>query len=274
MHTLRNSLKFVMALSLISFLLSVPSFGGFMEPGKYNGVVIFDRWGACYLYNGIYLMPISEKVKDSLRDYKGKAVLIDAQEVFQPINPGDGLIKKLVVLGPAAEPDVTQLGKPPKLEGLELRVASNFSVRNPDQLIIQLHNEGAVPLEIKMDALAPTLLAKKRGPKCFNEPSDGPSNAAFTRWDIAHLFSRQGLGRWCGTPRTIKLVLAPGTAHSRILELDPGQSIEIRLLFELSPGEYDFLAGYGGAGYEARNLASNQIDFDVDQAGKAHLITP
>ena len=37
---------------------------GIRGPGIYNGVVIFDRWGACYLYSGVYLMPVSEKVKD------------------------------------------------------------------------------------------------------------------------------------------------------------------------------------------------------------------
>ena len=41
--------------------------GGIRGRGKYNGIVIFDRWDSCYLYSGVYLMAVSEQGKDSLR---------------------------------------------------------------------------------------------------------------------------------------------------------------------------------------------------------------
>src|SRR6516225_5196465 len=74
---------------------------GIRAPGKYSGVVIFDRWGGCILFSGVYLMYISDSVKEQLREYEGQAVEIDALEVNQPTNPGDGLIRRLKILGPA-----------------------------------------------------------------------------------------------------------------------------------------------------------------------------
>ena len=77
--------------------------GHIYPPGKYNGIVIFDRWDGCYLYSGNDLMPVSEKVKESLRACDGKAVSIDAEQIEQRINPGVALIKELKVLGPAVD---------------------------------------------------------------------------------------------------------------------------------------------------------------------------
>ena len=74
------------------------SYGGVLVAGKYNGVVIFDRWDACHLYTGTYQLEISEKIKEQLRPYRGKAMLIDAQEVHQPMNPGDAIVTRLQVL--------------------------------------------------------------------------------------------------------------------------------------------------------------------------------
>ncbi len=63
-------------------------------PGKYSGVVIYDRWDACMIYNGIYVTYVSEEIKKDLRKYAGQAVQIDVKDIVQPINPGDGCIKK------------------------------------------------------------------------------------------------------------------------------------------------------------------------------------
>lgn len=67
-------------------------------------MVIFDRWGGCILFSGVYLMYISESTKEKLRDYEGQAIEVDALKVNQPMNPGDGLIRELKVLGPAKAP--------------------------------------------------------------------------------------------------------------------------------------------------------------------------
>ena len=51
-----------------------PCFGGIRSPGKYSGVVVFDRWDGCTLYSGIYVMYISEKTKDGLRPFEGQLI--------------------------------------------------------------------------------------------------------------------------------------------------------------------------------------------------------
>src|SRR5437870_9088382 len=75
-------------------LFSGPSSAGIRGPGKYSGVVFFDRWDGCILFSSVYLMYISEAVKDDLRSYGGQAIQIDALDVLQHVNPGDGLIRK------------------------------------------------------------------------------------------------------------------------------------------------------------------------------------
>lgn len=252
---------------------AVVAFAGLRGPGKYNGVVVFDRWDGCYLYSGIYLMEISEGVKESLRPFKDKAVLIDAQEVHQPINPGDGLIKKLKVRGPAEEPkSPARFGEPPDLQGLSLRVIPSFPSQGSRELIVQLTNNGNVPRRIDTDALGPTLFSKKPGSQLF-EPSDGPSYAAVTRMDPISLY-RAPAGGSAHAKRNgpkIPLSLIPGLSVPRRVTVEPGESFEMPLSFDLFPGEYQFMAGYGGGVHQARLLVSNRIDFDVDARGAAHL---
>jgi hypothetical protein len=270
--TLRKNIKVAAVLTLASFLLVSTTLAGLRGRGEYNGVVIFDRWDACYLYSGIYLMPVSEKIKESLRAFQGRPMLIDVQEVYQPINPGDGLITKLTVLGPAKEPEVGPFANSAVLKALSLGVATRFSATKSDQLIVQLQNRGASRISIKMYALAPTLLAKKRGVESDFEPSDGPSYALVTRFDMA-LLSKHAGGSWLANESagTFGLSLAPGTPPSTAVDLDPGQSLVIPILFHLAPGEYEFLAGYGGGVHAERCMATNQVRFNVDKAGKAHL---
>jgi len=106
---------------LLSCSVPFTSICAIRGPGKYSGVVVFDRWDGCHLYSGAYITEISEKVKEKLRPFAGHAMVINAEEVFQPINPGDALITKLQVLGPAEEPVKAGFGLPPALEGLNLK---------------------------------------------------------------------------------------------------------------------------------------------------------
>src|SRR6266481_7680003 len=87
------------AVSLAVALVGPVLVAGIRGTGKYNGVVFYDRWDNCYLFSGIYLMYVSDAVKEALRPYRGESIEIDAKEVYQPMNPGDGLIKKFVFVG-------------------------------------------------------------------------------------------------------------------------------------------------------------------------------
>src|SRR5262245_60482041 len=77
----------VFASMLVLCLPPRPAEAGIRGPGKYSGVVVYDRWGGCTLYSGVYVMYVSEKVKGKLCDYPGKSVQVDAREVLQLINP-------------------------------------------------------------------------------------------------------------------------------------------------------------------------------------------
>jgi hypothetical protein len=271
--TLRSCFRAALIAPLISAVFTVTGYCGIRKAGKYSGVVIFDRWDGCHLYSGAYLMEVSEKVKEALRPFSGQAMSIDAKDVEQPMNPGDGLITRLEVLGPAPDPISPGFGRPPIVEGLSLRVISDFREQGGYELIVELRNTGDRRREIDTTNLAPTLLAKKQGLECFT-PSDGPSYAAVTRTNIDFLHSHPA-GDSClidGKGRTTNLWLLPGVAISPRFDLNPGQSIEVPLRFELSAGEYQFLAGYGGGVHEARVLASDLLSFDVDEAGRPHLV--
>jgi hypothetical protein len=259
----------------LSFLAVGLAFAAIRGPGEYNGVVIFDRWGGCHLFSGVYDMEVSEKVKEVLRPYNNQAILVDAKEVWQPMNPGDGLITKLEVLGPAEEPRTKTGGNaPPLLDGLVLSASPNFSERDRDEFVITLRNNGPGSREIDMGALGPTLFAKKSGNVCESlTPSDGPSYAAATRRSIPFLYSASANSCGSGDKQVrIRLFLEPGIGFPNRRSLAAGEAIEIPIRFELTPGEYEFVAGYGGGVHASRCLATNRFGFSVDVAGRAHLV--
>src|SRR5580692_4448161 len=177
--------------------------------GQHNGFVIFDRWGGCHLYSGAYVMEVSESVKGLLRPYANQPVLVDAKEVFQPMNPGDGLITKLEVLGPSVETTSATFGKPPLLEDLSLKAFANFSAPSGPELILELRNIGNSKRGVDMQALGPTLLAKKQGSECF-DPSDGPSFVAVTRTNIDFMHQYPAGGRCVVNGKGIRVWLPPG----------------------------------------------------------------
>src|SRR5712671_2723089 len=152
----RCFLAVVCLLASIGTSLTGQAYAGIRAPGKYSGVVIFDRWGGCILFSGVYLMYISETVRDQLRPYDGQAIELDALEVVQPTNPGDGLIRKLKVLG-AAPPnngpftfdDIKLNAQPVAVEGS--RAAIELTVAN----------EGDTPAKIDSSQIGIVLLSEK-----------------------------------------------------------------------------------------------------------------
>ncbi|MBX3448806.1 MAG: hypothetical protein KF777_04555 [Planctomycetaceae bacterium] len=242
-------------------LLSTVCLAGIRSEGKYSGVVIFDRWDGCTLYSGVYVMYISEDVKEQLRADAGKCVQIDATDVVQPRNPVDGLIRQFKVLGAAPAAKEWE-----SLDGLKLSVVRAFEDGHPPEFLIRVENVGDKPRVLRMNSLAPTLLkGKPTGGNGLN-PADGPSIAAVTRqsfWiDLEGPRMQESSGTWQWR------VTSPEKLSSSV-SLDPKATFELRLSFTLPPGEYDFLAGYGGGVHENQSIASNRIGFDVRQDGTA-----
>jgi hypothetical protein len=69
--TRRSRLPAALIALPLSFFATFTGLCSIRGPGKYNGVVVFDRWDGCHLYSGGYIMEISEKVKGVLRPYAG-----------------------------------------------------------------------------------------------------------------------------------------------------------------------------------------------------------
>ncbi|MFT3785274.1 MAG: hypothetical protein QM770_03795 [Tepidisphaeraceae bacterium] len=237
-----------------------------MLPGKYRGIVFFDRWGGCTLYRGIYVAYVSESVKEQLRAESGKCVELDVTEIDQPMNPGDGLIKQFKLIG-----EVPSTQASPSHEGLAISIAPAFDNGKSPEFVICVKNVTDEPQALYMDDLAPTLLALRAKAGLVGlSASDGPQHAVVTRqpfWlhsnDEPRTNGASDLWRWT--------VLTP-TKFAKDIPLEPNASFELRLAFTLPPNEYQFLAGFGGRYRYPQYVASNSISFDVKDDGTAVVV--
>jgi len=252
-------------------LLFIPrfSYAGIRGPGKYAGTVIFDRWGGCTLYSGIYVMYISEKVKQQLLPYKNQAIQIMATDVYQPMNPGDGLIKKFEYIGnaPAGQLDETDL---------QITTSAAFHKGEQPSILIQLTNTSKKDLRISARELAPTLLTRTdHSQKYIFTPSDGPSFALVTR--VSFWLSSEEAPRWHGTgiENGKSYLWSIGKSHAlpKYFSLKPNETWHIKISFHLPKGEYEFLCGYGGGVHEYTCVTSNLTPFDVNKEGEGKPVT-
>lgn len=258
------SFIFMIALSLICqagirgpWVLGAP-------PQKYCGVVVFDRWDGCTLYSGVCVMYIPEKEKERLRPYSGQAVQINARQVLQPVNPGDGLIRVFDYLGPAPQEGRDSA----KIEGIHL--ASSVRIRQDGKPVatITIENTGQTPVDVHSGELALTLLATRKKTNYSLCASDGPSFALITRqsffWDWPVWKDNNG----AVNPKAYEWTIGKENALPEYFTLEPKEKRNIDILFTLPDGQYDFLCGYGGGCHESKCLASNLSAFDVKE-GKA-----
>jgi hypothetical protein len=261
---------------------ALAAYGGIRGPGTYCGVVVFDRWDTCFLLSGHFIMYVSESVKNVLRSYKGQAVQVDAFEVFQPINPGDGLIRAYKVIGPA--PD-TQ--KRAKLDGLELVAESAFDAQGTPSFMIRIRNTSNEAVRIVRSEIGPTLLTRKFTSSLLSlfsnpwkldacefgpfDPTDGDSVAVITRVNLSNSFSEA----WCKVGSSkfpVGFAIDLKTQLPERFDLLTQQSVSTKITFQAPPGQYQFLFGYGGGVHEEKSLASNAISFDVSNNGVATLV--
>lgn len=253
----KRHLATVLLLASLSASLCAVANAGLRGPGKYDGVVIFDRWGGCFLFSGVYLMYISEDVKDELKQYEGQAVEIEALEVFQPINPGDGLIRRLRVLGPAEAKQRGYTVQGAKLESQPVTVNASGVT-----LSLTITNEGRATARILSSKIGFALLSKKI--QGVSTPSDGPSMAVITRTDLSLGKGTFQLGT-AGKIYSYSYSIADDLKLPESFELAPHQSRSTRITFQLPAGHYQFLAGYGGGVHESGSIVSNPVSIDLGQ---------
>jgi hypothetical protein len=258
-------MKKVASAFLVSLLLISDSLAGIRGPGKYSGVVIFDRWDTCFIYSGVYLMYVSESTKSPLRKYQNHSMRINALEVYQPMNPGDGRIGKYRILGQARTKRAYI-----QVEGLKLAVTANFRDDGLPNFKLQIQNGSKKKIELHSSELALTMLRKKAGEEAPFDPSDGASYAMITRNSFRD-------SRWQGTSNSLNDGATWSIGEKNALPdqfyLEPGQSRVIAITFRLPVGEYDFLCGYGGGVHEDKSIASNKVAFDVNEQGRATMVS-
>jgi len=239
---------------------------GIRVPGKYCGIPIYDRWDGCTLYSGIYVMYIAENVKEYLRPYAGKAIQIDAIDVFQPINPGDGLIGTHRYIGNAPMNRNWS-----KLSGIKLESSLKIQGDGKPIATITVRNKGKNTVGLFSQMLALTLLMKCDSSKPGPLVSNGTSFALITRqsfW-VGESPRCEGKGVRGGIPYSWSLDKEQALPHK--FSLDAGESKQIYIQLDLPNGEFDFLCGYGGGVHEGQCLASNLSAFDVED-DKAKII--
>ena len=264
-HTCMNFPRIAVSLlavlvTLAAILVPEPGLAGIRGPGKYAGIVIFDRWGTCILFSGVYLMYISENVKEGLRPYEGQAVQIDAIDVVQPINPGDGLIKKYRLLGLA--PATTHSAVPIVPEGVVLTANGPSTSDGLPQVSVEIRNEGNESVRILTSEIGIALLTKKEGDYWPFDPSDGPSTAAITRAGVTNSGWKSEFSS-DRTKRSYSYLADPDNPLPSYFDLAPREFRGTRLTFKVPPGEYQFIFGYGGGVHEGKCLVSNAVSFEV-----------
>ncbi len=246
----------VTACLLALLLLISPATGGIRAPGKYSGVVFFDRWGGCILFSGVYLMYISEDVKESLREYDGQAIEIDVLQVIQPINPGDGLIKRFNVLGTAHAMQTAYTVEGTKLEAQPITIRPPFAT-----LTLTITNERRSAAKINSSEIGFALLAQRTENEPAFSPSDGPSTAAITRTSVlnSHSYGETRIG---DKATSYSYVITDTDRLPASFTLAPHRSKTTKITFMLPVGNYQFLAGYGGGVHENYLVVSNPVSID------------
>jgi hypothetical protein len=236
-------------LILIALLLAISGsllivHAGMRGRGKYSGVVIFDRWDTCLLLSGVYVTYVSDEVKENLRTYRNQAIEVDASEVFQPMNPGDALIRKYTIIGPAPEASREQA-----IEGVRIIVKSDFDSDRAIGFLITIENAADSPIQIDSTAIGPTLLGLKT--ENMFDAADGKSIAWITRVNLLNPSS------WSSTighlTSSASYSSDPNSKLPERFNLNPGKSKQIRVTLKVPAGPYQFLVGFGGGVHSAQS---------------------
>ncbi len=244
---------------------------GLRGRGPYDGVVFFDRWDDCILFSGTYLMYIATAAKEPLRAYQGQAIEIDAKEVFQPLNPGDGLIRKFSILGPAVYLERGSAADFPVIQGLDLKAGLIMSAA-VSKLTMEIRNRSDAPITVNAGALGYAVLGKKTAVEQSSfDPSDGPSTAYLTRMNVTN--PEASVNHASNGVNYLYIArINPADRMPDTVILKPGESVKTAVSVFLPSGEYQFLAGYGCGVHSQPCLPSNAVSFDVDQQGRAQPV--
>jgi hypothetical protein len=247
---------------------------GIRGPGKYSGIVVFDRWDTCYIYDGAYLIYASETVKERLRKYEGRYVEVYAKEVIQPMNPGDARIMKFDILSVSpARP------RAPRYKNLAITAEPLFEPGRKPRFALAIENRGGQDVKVAQFSITPTLLGEKDEADIFS-PSDGESEARITRsgLDLAKLFYKEHSvvtkpdGQTTTLTKGFSFEVQDANSLPEELLIPAGQTVRITVALNVPPGDYDFLFACDVGIRESRRIASNIISFNVSDDSFVSLL--
>jgi hypothetical protein len=259
--------RLINALFIVALLFAASaSHAARRPPGPYSGVIIFDRWGGCVVYNGPEVMYVSEKIKARLYPYEGKAIQILATKVYQPDDSDDdGRIDDFNSVGP---PSAGESWLP--VAGLTLKSALDASRRG---IVIAVSNTGQMPLRVDRGELTPIVFTKQTPTSRKYSLADGPSCAMFlgeSFWNQTNDVARDVFGN-INKVRPCMWSVDLANSPSRYFTLGPHETRLIQLMCDLPMGEYDFFCGYGGwaaPAFDCACLCSNLTAFNVSKDGQ------
>ena len=174
-------------------------------------------------------------------------------------NPGDGLIRRFELLGSAPEDR-----NHPLPDGLKIEVADDFGITGTPAFLIAARNMG----EERSTSIA-------HGSAQLSSAKTTTTISALPRWKIRGPADQdrpldRNVIRQNGF-KSASYTVDPACAMPEHFELAPGQTMSCRVTFKVSPGQYQFMVGYGGGVFESESLVSNAISFDLDRNGVATL---
>lgn len=246
----------------LASLFAVTASAYLFGPGKYSGVVVFDRWGTCYLVSGPYINYVAPDVKSGLLPYKGKVVQIDATKVTGGgLQLDDPMIREYKILGPAPAAKWAQL------DGLHLVAIQAFGRYTRPQFLIEIRNNGNSSVKVDRSMLGILLFKAEKPAMSY---SDDDSVALISRSGIeavsyiTHAETGNQKTSW-------GYIVDMDTRPPEHFVIQPGQSVRTRIRFKLYPGQYQFMFGYGGHVSSEQSLLSNAISFDIGSDGRAVL---
>lgn len=252
---------FVLGICVLAAVLASPASAYLFGPGKYCGVVVFDRWGTCYLLSGPYINYVASDVKSALARYKGQAIQIDASEVGHAGHAAlpDPLILRYKILGPAPEP------KRITIDGLKLAAIPAFGRYTRAQFLIEIRNAGKSPVKVERYLLGIFLF---EGEKVEESHPGDDSSALISRSgieDASYISTEQTGDRKTSWGYIVDMATRPPTSFV----IEPGQSVRTRIRFKISSGKYQFMFAYGDGVSSEKTLVSNAIAFDIGSDGRA-----
>jgi hypothetical protein len=270
--------RHVFAATAVLLVLSArPLRAEMLGPGTYHGYAAIDRWGQNVFHTGPYHLFLNEEAAAELKPYRGQRLTLKVTGLWQPMNPGAGLIAEVGSVAVDDSPEVTLTVRP---EGRKAVQGHGFA------FLLRVENQSPDPVTLHPGILGACLVShdgypgKDIGYRAAHERaywyhSTRLVNTLVLQGDLASRTEGQVSCRQIVLATTAEELcrrgesIAPTDPERGLggpVTVAPGGSFEKRVVLgeELLPGQYQLFAFLvtNNFGYRARAM-SDRVDFDV-----------